>query len=504
MFHFSGTALGLCTWDPGVHFKPIEIQRQSSGLQIPAVRLADTLFQTKQYVAAADLYHELATNMPDRLEGLEARLKFGMCMAKLKRPDEARRTFRALRKSPLEPFALTEEAQLDFTQKPSDNPLRGLKVFEILRARHPDANTNAMINAQYQGQLNTARTVYCQYQVELGRLAADGSPVWMSTIRAQVLRILFLMELGKWNEALQVAVAYRRRLDRRQYCICDFDYSLAAAAIACGRFDLAPPKYDTFRAWMLMNINWTLPPVIHLMLRRNDVRNLQRAISKVRIEEGKRNYHCNIVSAAIALAQRRLAAAARLIKNGIAALERYQGREGLHCSLAVSSGSTELYQSTLAALDARATDADERVMNAMLRMQWHIQRREFSLAAAVCEETPAVCKNKSALMLKAFLVSVGALREDRRALLKTCEHELAGVQQDLARMFLGRRAAQPGKLWPHPLYRPELRLWLGLWLEEKGRVAQARAIVKPARDPRFGLTNFQPAIEAFMKRTARR
>ena len=51
--------------------------------------------------------------MGERLEGLEARLKHGICMVKLENIAAARKSFRSLRGTPLEPYALGEEAMLE-------------------------------------------------------------------------------------------------------------------------------------------------------------------------------------------------------------------------------------------------------------------------------------------------------------------------------------------------------------------------------------------------------
>jgi hypothetical protein len=45
-----------------------------------------------------------------------------------------------------------------------------------------------------------------------------------------------------------------------------------------------------------------------------------------------------------------------------------------------------------------------------------------------------------------------------------------------------------------------LRLWLALWLEAKDRKREALEIVSLSQDPRFGLSNSQPAIQALLKR----
>ena len=66
--------------------------------------------------------------------------------------------------------------------------------------------------------------------------------------------------------------------------------------------------------------------------------------------------------------------------------------------------------------------------------------------------------------------------------------------------FLGKKPPRPGKLWPHPLWRPEWRLWLALWLEARGRKNEAAAVARASIDARFGLTHSQPALNELVRR----
>jgi hypothetical protein len=59
---------------------------------------------------------------------------------------------------------------------------------------------------------------------------------------------------------------------------------------------------------------------------------------------------------------------------------------------------------------------------------------------------------------------------------------------------------EPNSLWPHPLWRPELRLWLTIWLEAKGEKDKAREIITPSIDNRYGSTHCQPAINKLIQR----
>ncbi|HYF49898.1 MAG TPA: hypothetical protein VEJ63_10855, partial [Planctomycetota bacterium] len=74
---------------------------------------------------------------------------------------------------------------------------------------------------------------------------------------------------------------------------------------------------------------------------------------------------------------------------------------------------------------------------------------------------------------------------------------------ELADMFLGKCPAVPTQKWPHPTWRSEWRLWLAIWLEQKGQKKEAHDIAKPALDSRYGNTHSQPALRRLVERTAR-
>jgi hypothetical protein len=100
-----------------------------------------------------------------------------------------------------------------------------------------------------------------------------------------------------------------------------------------------------------------------------------------------------------------------------------------------------------------------------------------------------------------MLSSLGLLKSPTRAeLAASIGKHLAGTPLDLARMFLEQKPPVPGEEWPHPLWRPEWRLWLAIWLEAKGERAAAAEVARPARDNRYGLTNSQPALKKLLAR----
>jgi hypothetical protein len=105
-------------------------------------------------------------------------------------------------------------------------------------------------------------------------------------------------------------------------------------------------------------------------------------------------------------------------------------------------------------------------------------------------------------LLQLLLSTLGLIKSPtREELADRCATLLTGTTYDLSQMFLEKKEPRPNELWPHPLWRPEWRLWLALWLEARGDVQRAREVALPAVDKRFGLTNSQPALEALMERT---
>ena len=113
---------------------------------------------------------------------------------------------------------------------------------------------------------------------------------------------------------------------------------------------------------------------------------------------------------------------------------------------------------------------------------------------------PPHLSSRSVFVWKVMLSSLGLRQTFDAALPDYCERLLCGTLLELARMFMGEMEPRPTALWPHPHWHPEWRLWLALWLEAKGRKKEAFEIVAPSRDPRYGLTTAQPAIEAMLQR----
>src|SRR5205823_2525480 len=97
---------------------------------------------------------------------------------------------------------------------------------------------------------------------------------------------------------------------------------------------------------------------------------------------------------------------------------------------------------------------------------FHVESGNYKEAGAILEgfSMPPSDIFRYIYVLKAFLSSVGCLNKwSTEELSAEIKQQLCGPMLELAEMFLGERDAKPTERWPHPLWKPEWRLWLGLW-----------------------------------------
>jgi hypothetical protein len=145
-----------------------------------------------------------------------------------------------------------------------------------------------------------------------------------------------------------------------------------------------------------------------------------------------------------------------------------------------------------------------RTIHTICEARWALDWGDMETAAEVLEGVPPPPRTMpftDGLLLQVLLSTAGALdTPSAEELEKDAEFLLAGTSLDLARIFLGKKDPVPGGMWPDRLWHPEWRLWLALWLEAGGDKGAAREIAEGARDPRYGLTYSQPAIESLLER----
>ncbi|MHC4917087.1 MAG: diguanylate cyclase, partial [Planctomycetota bacterium] len=146
LFPLAGSSIGFYSSGTGPRLRPIEVQRQGFALQ-PAMRMADDLYKHQFYKAAVERYVQIADQNPHRLEGDEARLKIGLCLAAQGEAEAARKTFRSLASGPLRPHALAEEAAVEFSDAEGTDPRRGLQLFAELLDRFPDSHARVRVVA---------------------------------------------------------------------------------------------------------------------------------------------------------------------------------------------------------------------------------------------------------------------------------------------------------------------------------------------------------------------
>jgi hypothetical protein len=250
--------------------------------------------------------------------------------------------------------------------------------------------------------------------------------------------------------------------------------------------------------------------VEHIVVRKNIVERFlsgwvkgRRTTQRVASEEQETLYHLPALFAYLSSGQFDQA-------RGIVATVAAQDIAKLHPSwgfggLLVDSQQSELLEIWLSSC-ARSTDEDFRRNEGWLRGRSLLERLKLNEAAKLFRDlTPQARKHvsKDFVLCELLLASLGLMPHlSPRAMKQICEQDLVGTSRDLGRMFLRLKMPKPSKLWPHPLWHPEWRLWLAIWLELRGKRKEARHVAEPSLDVRYGMTHSQPALRALMQRTS--
>lgn len=525
LFPLSGCHVGFYSFGRGSHFRPLEVYRQNWGLHL-FMRMADDLYSHGFHEAAIERYLQVADLNPHRLEGEEARLKIGVCLASGERGEVARSMFRSVRGTALEPYALAEEAMLEFRGRPDDDPRRALAAFEDLFSRFPHSPARISILEAVQRVRRDPRGFFFSRTLEEGltcafRLAELGlgtcRPPLSSQVKNWVYAALFLLRLGRHGQAAALLAELREALPptRRTHAsvLSDVGDLLALAALACGRTDLTGEWPWTVSPWApgripaALAFNTNAPLHVGAMTGQP----LAEAEKHLSMKE-KDPCSGTLIPFSLLLAAGRPDRA-----GGILEAAGGDGAPGLSVLapmsfLATGSGIQALHERALGLLaqaplgkEQASPQFDPARTAAICRARWALEiEGDVGRAAAELSgqlRPPRGFFSTDGLLLQALLSSLGRLESPARAEVEEwSELDLAGTDRDLARMFFGKREPRPGELWPHPAFRPELRLWLALWLEARGDRAGAKEVAFPARDPRYGLANSQPAIERLLAR----
>ena len=230
---FIGHHIGFYSFLTGSHFRPIEIRYQTTGLLIPAIRLADEHLTYNRFEVAISHYNEIIKNFPDRLEGYESLLKRGNCYIKLGKYTEALNSFNRLKGTILEPYALTEIALMELPTSEYEvfhkdgSYKKAYELFKQVTERFPNHQAiyrilNPCFLLRYVYDSNSItykknREESILYKMELQKIALETSmPPGQTQIICFGSMICHMMLLGKWQEGLDYfklyATKYRKYL----------------------------------------------------------------------------------------------------------------------------------------------------------------------------------------------------------------------------------------------------------------------------------------------------
>jgi hypothetical protein len=488
--------------------------------------MADDLYKHRFYQAALERYVQIADQNPHRLEGDEARLKIGLCLSAQGEAEGARKTFRSLTAGPLQPHALAEEAAVEFSGVEGTDPRRGLQVFADLLDRFPESHARVRaVGVARRAWSVWDRRIFSENLAEdqelcrqLNLLAASTyDPPMQSQLKCWLAACVFMMRLGRYREALESAQTAADRTYARRRGFNRVAYVLTAAALAAGRDDLLPLAHWNLIHVGILRTDWSTSLPMHIA-----VRGLFPAAAGAPAANLSEKLAADLSlrdAISLYLAAGRPDAAARLAarlgeRSAPPQTDLYRTVTPLQ-----ESGREDLWKLALdflaslnaGAIGARIPSEDRRVyadyprLEATVSARWHLEI-EGDLAAAaaalkgVAPPSPH-CLFTDTFVLQVMLASLGHVKSPSVAQLSAAlEKHLSGTPLDLARMFLGEKEPAPGELWPHPLWRPEWRLWLAIWLAEKGQRERALEVVTPSRDERYGLANCQPGIARLIER----
>jgi diguanylate cyclase (GGDEF)-like protein len=511
LFPAPGIHIGFYAYGNGAHLRPLEVHRETGGVQVPAIWVADELFRHRSYEAALPRYQEFAVQHAGRLQGDEARLKMGLCLQATNRPEEARQVFESLRGSTLEPFALAEMATIDL-EDGSGNAPRGLQTFKEMLQRFPESPARFRINEVSQD--NRHHGSHWKFEtmkedmelcLELDRLARQTNerPVQTQIVcQASVTQCQF--SLGRWREALTEIHVFIKKLQPRQIDTHSFRNYLMAVSLANGEVCHMVDLHELLRFYT-HNVHWPRGMVVHAIALRDGP---QAALGQ--ISEFEKNFP-NFVGVSLcgllaALVDSEKEKAAAWVESRILKLNLTHNQSILQVASAIVDAQMDAALEDFLASGQDFHRADDGQTKAILCARLALERGQLERAAGILEKRQPpgpryYCYD--GLIHQILLSTLGLLKFPSREELESYyKRVLAGTQRDLAEMFLGLKEPRPGELWPAPLWRPEWRLWLALWLEARGDHKAAREVAAPAIDKRYGLANSQPALQALMERTA--
>ncbi|HYF49293.1 MAG TPA: diguanylate cyclase [Planctomycetota bacterium] len=522
LFPMRGSNIGLYAFDFGAHFRPLEVHWLGGALQVPAIQTADDLYQSGEYRRAAERYHDIATRFPHRLEGVEARLKLGSCFGALKEYNEAHRIFHSLEGTILEPFALLEDARLSIDD-PDEDPWRCVELYRNALARFPERVKTALPEivilkrnrmrgdpSRFETLLPLAQDLEIRH--EMARMARDASQtVLQSQITCAHIAIQQALQLGKHEQALAEMLEFDRRLIQAQRDKLLEQYIRLIAVLACGREDLLPsPPYQALAAMGPSLGTWCTGLALHVLVRKGKVDEFLNTVPDPFPAHLQKGIYGHTL-ALLRFCQRKPELAIDIVRTWIMPFMQPQVRRPLWLFRwaagalveSQSPAAREFLDEFITHSQAAIDETDSRFVPAFVRGRWALEHCDFEEAEKHTRELPTVSDRHlvSPFLLHIFLHSLGLhTSSSSDDLHRRLSCMAAGAEYELGNIMLGRQEPRISETWPHPLWRPEWRLWLALWLEAKGQPQAAVDIILPARDPRYGMTHCQPAIEQLLQR----
>ncbi len=523
LFPFSGKTIGLYGWGKNVHFKPLNVQRQLWGISIPAIQLADDLMNTGLYRPAMMRYEQIAENVRHTLKRQEAILKKGICLDKLRKQEEARKIFHSLYGTTFEPFAMAHEAKMEVNRKHNNQPEKAVEIFSELMRRHPKSQARIevlnivsrllfrrmMPNASMKREMELNHEVY-----RLGALTSY--PPAQSQLKCYPRLAKTACYLGKTAEVLDLFSRAVRDTLPRQLDRSEIEVSHAILSLATGN----PIENNS-----LTQIN---PSRVN-ELRPNEAASFFAHVACMTLKPEFMSKDTQLFTITDLLRRGDFNAAKKTVCPNAAKLwtgkdPSFSGRPFSLLALFIDAEDEEPFLSILDFIRQLIPKSDNfliklygETLTQLFEANRHIELHRFDQAAKAFQELQNLSHPEKILIpIIRHIFDLGILTP---VILSTLGHMdssvadkyndlyeifLCGPELELCEMMLGKRAPEPTEHWPHPLWCPDLRLWLGMWLEEKGEYDKALETVRPSIDSRFGLTNRQPALNRLVKRVENR
>jgi hypothetical protein len=293
-----------------------------------------------------------------------------------------------------------------------------------------------------------------------------------------------------------------KTISPHQRQIGNFECHLAAAAMATGREELLPQSTQVPMNWIITMYESTTGIFHHWAVRTNRLDWLDQAQEKIPFS------HSVITQPGLLslLERGKFAELDSFVKERVKPILFEANRKwqrGFYVFLGILAEARQmaLFEQCMQFCAPHFFDLMQSIA-VVLRARVLLEDGDPGAAATMYNRIKQECATFPAVLVhQALFVSLGlGSSPSREEILAAAEHYLAGVELDLVQMFFELKEPRPGKVWPHPKWRTEWRLELGLWLEARGDKAGAKEVVSPAIDPRYKYTNSQIGLRTLLAR----